>query len=133
METGDLKVLFKRRKGARFSQPYTVPTTCPDEWRTLVRDYLLPIEPSDWVFPGGTHVFGARACMALRTIEPSFTVRALRRGALQAMSRKGASEATLMLFSGHKRADTLMRYLDWGAESADRAQQAREAALHLVA
>jgi hypothetical protein len=49
------------------------------------------------------------------------------------MSQAGVPSETLMTFSGHKRVDTLMRYLNWGAEAAGRAEEARAAAAHLVA
>ena len=89
------------------------------------------MQPDQWLFPGGTRTFGPMVCAALRTANPEYSVRALRRGALQAMAKSGASEATLMLFSGHKRVDTLMRYLNWGAEAGARQIQAQQAAAHL--
>ena len=130
--TGDLKVTFVRGKGARFSQPYAVPTTCPLEWLPLLRQYLSQFKPEDWLFPGGTKVYGPLTSVALRTANPTFTVRALRRGALQAMAESGVPDATLLYFSGHKRLDTLWNYLNWSAASADKAKRAREAAVHLA-
>ena len=128
-----MKVVFKRGKGARFSQPYTVPTVCPQVWRVLVNDYLRDMSLSACLFPRGTGMYAPKVCLALRTIDPTFTARALRRGALQAMAKRGVPQDTLILFSGHKRVDTLMRYLDWGESADDRGRQARAAALHLVA
>ena len=130
--SGDLKVTFVRGKGARFSQPYAVPTTCPLEWLRLLRQYLSQFQPEDWLFPGGTKVYGPLTSLALRTANPTFTVRALRRGALQAMAESGVPDATLLYFSGHKRLDTLWNYLNWSAASADKAKRAREAAVHLA-
>ena len=129
--SGAVKILFCRGKGARFSQPYTVPTRCAEQWRPLLQQYLAERQPTDWLFPGGPRSFGSLVSMALRTANPAYSVRALRRGALQAMSQAGVSSETLMLFSGHKRVDTLMRYLNWGAESEQRATAARAAAAHL--
>ena len=131
--TGDLTVKFSRGKGARFNQPYTVPSTCPEEWRGLLNQFLAPLQPADWLFPGQEKVFGPAVKMALRTANPTYTVRALRRGALQRMAKAGVPHETLMTFSGHKRLDTLMRYLDWGAEAGLRVQAARAAATNLVA
>jgi hypothetical protein len=131
--TGALKLQFCRGKGARFSQPYTVATTCPMEWRGLISQFLAQVPPRDWLFPDGHRTFGRLVNLALRTANPEFTVRALRRGALQAMAHAGVPTETLMTFSGHKRVDTLLRYLNWGAEAEGRAQQARAAAVHLVA
>jgi hypothetical protein len=130
--TGAIKVLFCRGKGARFKQPYTVPTTCLREWRPLLRQYLDALSPEDWVFPGGTRTYGPLTSIALRSANANFTVRALRRGALQAMAIQGVDFATLRLFSGHTNDDTLKRYLDWGAMAGLMAQQARGAARHLA-
>jgi hypothetical protein len=131
--TGAMRVTFCRGKGARFSQPYTVPTTCPLEWRGLLTQYLATFRPTDWLFGGGQPTLGPLVNLALRSANPTFTVRALRLGALQAMSRAGVPLETLTLFSGHKRQDTLLRYLNWGAEAGERSEQARTAALHLMA
>jgi hypothetical protein len=131
--SGAIKITFCRGKGARFSQPYTVPTVCPQEWRRLLLQFITPLHPWEWLFPGGTKRFGPLTNAALRAANPTFTVRALRRGALQALSHAGVPTETLLVFSGHKRVDTLLRYLNCGAEAAERTEQARTAALHLAA
>jgi integrase len=131
--TGKMLILFVRGKGARFSQPYTVPTTMPAAWRVTTRDYLESKQPEDWLFPGGDKAWGSRLRTALRvpSLGATVTVRAIRRGALQAMAHAGVDAATLMLFSGHKRVETLMRYLNWGAEAEALTAGGQRAALHL--
>jgi hypothetical protein len=133
LTSGNLRITFCRGKGAKFAQPYTVPTLCPPVWRQLLVRYLQTLAPTNWLFPGGPPVFGPLASMALRTVNPEYTVRSIRRGALQTMADNNVPFPTLMIFSGHKREDTLLRYLDWGAKAARRAQEARAAALYLVA
>jgi integrase len=128
---GNLKVLFSRGKGARFSQPYTVPSTMPEELRTIVLQYLQDFLPTQWLFPGGTKRFGPLTNQALRSANPTFTVRALRRGALQAMAENKVEFEILMVFSGHKRVDTLQRYLNWGASAGARQHLAQSAARFL--
>ncbi len=133
LEEGKMSVEFSRGKGARFTQPYTVPTVCPQAWRTLLLQYLESMRPTDWLFPGGTMRFGRLVNLALRTVNPKFSVRALRRGALQAMARAGVPLKDCMTFSGHQRLNTLLQYLDLEAEAEERATAARAAAVHLAA
>ena len=109
-----------------------MPTECPSLWRALVWQFLHSLEPEEDLFPGGTRRFGPLVNVALRVAHAEFTVRALRRGALQLMATNGANAETLKLFSGHRRDDTLMRYLNWGAQSADRDAMARSAARYLA-
>jgi integrase len=133
LQTGRLKVLFCRGKGARFNQPYTVPTVCLVDWRSTLARYLEALDsPKAWCFPGGEKKFGPLANLALRCANPEFSVRALRRGALQRMAAAGATDADLMIFSGHKRVDTLHRYLNWGAEAAERTRRAEMLASNLA-
>jgi len=58
---------------------------------------------------------------ALRAVDPSANQRALRRGALQLLASQGSS-------LGHKKEDTLMRYVDFGREDAAGAHDSVEAA-----
>ncbi len=132
LTNGRTHLTFSRGKGAQLVQPYTVPTICIEEWRTLVHRFMQGMMPTEWVFPGGTKTFGPLTNAALRTVNPEYTVRAIRRGALQAMAAAGETDATLMLFSGHKSVDTLHRYLNWGAASAARTTDAFAAAQNLA-
>jgi integrase len=131
--TGELSVLFKIGKGARFSQPYLVPTVCPPAWRLALQQFLRPKQPATKLFPGDQARHATRVNAALRSANPTYTVRALRRGALQLMANQGADFPSLMVFSGHKRVDTLLRYLDWGAHAATRSEEARQWARSLGA
>jgi hypothetical protein len=106
---------------------------CLEQWRPTVLRFLEDLRPTAWVFPGGTHRFGLLTNLALRTANPDYTVRAIRRGALQAMSLDGAPDEVLVIFSGHKSMDTLHRYLNWGAKSAARTGNGFAAALSLAA
>ena len=56
---------------------------------------------------------GSDLCKALRTINPKYEQRSIRRGALQTMASHGTDEETLMRFSGHTQVGTLRRYLNW--------------------
>ena len=130
-ETGKIKVLFSMGKGARASQPYTVPTVCPMRWRGTLALHLGAYEPHQWFFPGGEYQYRIPANLALRAMNRAFTARALRRGALQAMATKNVPHEVLMTFSGHKRDATLLRYLAWGEAAGRQAANAHAAAVHL--
>jgi hypothetical protein len=116
-QSGKMRVMFVRGKGARLADPYTVPTITNQEWRDLLSTYLAKVQPDEWLFPGWERTFGALVNIALRTANPNYTVRAIRRGALQAMAATGAEHKDLMKFSGHKCEGTLLRYLNWGRSS----------------
>jgi hypothetical protein len=53
------------------------------------------------------------------------TLRSFRKGALLHLAALGASDENLQMLSGHKRRDTLLRYLGWGVTSSS-AQAAAE-------
>jgi integrase len=130
--TGHMKVLFARGKGALLGSPYTVPTVCPLEWRGVLSAFLRGFSPEQSLFPGGYDSHGPAVSAALRSVDPSFTARAIRRGALQAMALQGVPLETIMVFSGHKRQATCLRYLGWGNTAEGIARQARAAAAHLA-
>lgn len=143
-ENGNLRVSFHRGKGVRFRQPYTVPTKCPAQWLEELAAFLqaakqrtagklgsdLDLFPAKT--PSETRLRGVRLTEALRAANPALGQRALRRGALQAMAKDGVPLDTLMVFSGHKRKDTLLRYLGWGRTAEDQAQLGRAAAAALA-
>lgn len=119
-----LAVTFRRGKGVRASGPYTV-HTAPIPQQLLPR-FLRHLESRDRVlFP--RRLTGATLKEALRTVDTALEQRSIRRGALQAMARKGVSEELLMRFSGHKRVETLRRYLNWNAVNS-KVQREMEAA-----
>ena len=126
--SGLMQVQFARGKGARFNQPYTVSTFCPELWRALTMQMLERAGPRDWLFPGGEKVFGQLCRMAVRTVCPAYSVKSLRRGALQLLAKSGATDETLTSFSGHKSVDTLKRYLNWGKDFTQRVNNAQQIA-----
>ena len=54
---------------------------------------------------------------ALKAYDPRLSILSVRKGGLQSMAARGASEALLLHHSRHASTDNLMRYLDWGAYS----------------
>jgi hypothetical protein len=75
---------------------------------------------------------GKVVATALKQADPELEQRSIRRGALQHMASDGeTSEETLMMFSGHRRVETLRRYLDWGKKHALREGRGKAAAASL--
>ena len=59
--------------------------------------------------------------------------RSVRRGSLQAMAQAGVPLELLMRFSGHTQEKTLLRYLNWGALTANLQGAMKEAGKALIA
>jgi integrase len=113
----ELRITFRQGKGVSFRGPYTVQTWVPDRWARELQQFISPLQKTDHLFPFSKtdrDARHARLLAAVRRVDPKLNLRAMRRGALQAMAQKGHDAATLMQFSGHKSQDTLMRYLDQG-------------------
>lgn len=122
-------ITFRRGKGVKASGPYTVHTApLPPELLSRWNNYAATRETV--LFP--RRLTGRSLKEALRTIDPSLEQRSIRRGALQAMASHGTSEETLMRFSGHKRVETLRRYLNWNAVNSKVQSEMVNSAQHIV-
>lgn len=129
-----MELSFRRGKRARFSGPYTVATTLSPAWAKEVKTLLAAKRPGEFLFPFPT--LSARLRGQAEIMErarqvsgsESMESRSLRRGALQTLALAGTDEQTLMLFSGHSRPATLMRYLDFGSKASSRKTKTTEAA-----
>lgn len=132
---GRMSVQFRRGKGVTMGAPYTVHTACPPQWQEAVKALLKRVQKG-FLWPCDSRearvALGKGVAAALKRVDPQLEQRSLRRGALQAMAEKGVDESVLMSFSGHRRVDTLHRYLDWGRKAGGRARKAQEAARHLA-
>jgi len=108
---GDLVVMFRRGKGVKARGPYSVHTKVPSHY---LQDFAawLDSHPGGWCFP---QVKGEHIKLGLRKVDPQLEQRSIRRGALITLAKTGASEETLMRFSGHTNTRTLRRYLGWGS------------------
>jgi hypothetical protein len=135
-QTGELMVGFLRGKGARFAQPYHVPSTVPASWRPALSQFLAGFateHPQTMLFPEPLtgHCLGKQVTDTLRTVRPELGQRAMRRGSLQAMAQNGVDLDTLRIFSGHRNVLTLLRYLNWSKDAAVLSREARAAARYL--
>ena len=130
--TNALTIRFVAGKGVLLRGPYTVHTACPPQWSQRLQAYLQQQHPTSLVVPAtpSMRLQDRNACLlrALRVAHPNLSMRAMRRGSLQAMALAGATAETLMSFSGHSQEKTLKRYLDWGRLFGEQQQRAVAAA-----
>ena len=108
----------------------------PLQWKALIDAHLAELPPTGPVFKRATErewsKLSAAITQALRTADPTFGQRALRRGALQTIAADPAVDlATVRLFSGHTNDGTALRYLNWGQRAANRARCGQQAAAAL--
>jgi integrase len=130
-----MSVTFRRGKTAG-AAPFTVHTACPAEWRPFLQDLLDRRTAGQFLWqaasPQARTDMGKTVAAALKQVDPMLEQRSIRRGSLQHMADEKVPDETLLLFSGHKRLETLKRYLDWGRKGGVREQRGREAAQHLI-
>ena len=113
-------VTFKKGKGGAFWGAYTIHTILPlDTWKDMAEMTLRRRnEQSIWT------TSDQRKLSAIVN-KLGINLRSIRRGALLHNAHRGVSDSDLQYLSGHKRIDTLMRYLGWGVESSSSKEAAR--------
>ena len=116
-----VRITFRFGKGGAFWGPYTIAAVLPDH---IVKDVVAltrqktPNEPM-WQEEDQT-------ALARKVAEEGLTLRSIRRGALLTHAQKGATTGQLQLLSGHRRLDTLQRYLGWGVAATTAVDAARQ-------
>lgn len=136
-----VEALFTEGKGAFFWGPYTIHSTMPapvakqlkaffHERRQAARRTSPQRDPGDAPYHAFSQTAQRELSVALGRF-PDHSCRSIRRGALVCNARAGATDAELQLLSGHKRRDTLLRYLGWGHESTEAAGAAASRATKL--
>ena len=105
-------------------QPYTVATTSMTD---STRAHIMSKKEEGtegWLFP---EITNAIILTALRSADPTFESRSLRRGALQHLSASGLSDLELLAYSQHASVETLRRYLNFGWVSGETSNHALKA------
>ena len=120
-------ITFRCGKGAAFWGPYTVHSVLPAD---VAKQVAAACGSKD----KGKSIFNTydQQILSEAVGQMGMDLRAIRKGSLQELALRGASDEQLQLLSGHKRRDTLLRYLGWGvfSHSAASAAAARDA-LHV--
>lgn len=120
-ETERLAVTFRRGKAVKLRRaPFTVHTAM-GEFSKFIRpvlDKAASAQRPAFLFPcsnpAARRDLLTRLTSTLRLIDTRLESRSIRRGALQAMARKGVERRTIMNFSGHSNETTLEIYLGQG-------------------
>ena len=113
-------VTFRFGKGAAWWGPYTIHAVLPQR---AARDLMAALrlgKADEPLFLLGDQAALAAEVGKLRGDAGYLNLRSIRRGAIMYASKCGVPDDELRLLSGHRREDTLMRYLGWGASSASK-------------
>eukprot|EP00760_Papus_ankaliazontas_P016007 PhM_4_TR16751/c0_g1_i3/m.26827 len=114
--------LFTAGKGLHCWGPYTIHTRIPTTIATALREHITRFSSSATVCTTQDQQVLSRALAEL----PDHSLRSIRKGSLTFLADCGVDDSALQLVSGHKRKDTLLRYLGWGQRSSE----AERSALH---
>jgi Phage integrase family len=109
--------------------PYTTHSSIPKEWYELLQRWLVRRQNHDLLFkPDQEKSLTQELRLQLRLRNPKHDLRSLRRGSLCAMAKEGTPIETLLVFSGHRTVDMLLRYIQRGKMSGDRMEKGARAA-----
>ena len=116
-------ITFRYGKGAAFCGPFSVCCRLPATVASALVELLIsararPDAPL-WASRDQSALSAAVAGSC-----PGCSLRSLRKGALVRAAAHGVPDGALMVLSGHRRMDTLHRYLGWGAASSTKAETA---------
>lgn len=107
-----LSITFRSGKCVKQTGPFTIFADVDRTHVDLLHDYIKAMPPSQILIPDSALEHVRRS---VKTLVGGATLRAFRRGSLQAMSSAGLPLSTILLFSRHRNLSTLSRYLGWGA------------------
>lgn len=107
-----VKLTFRFGKGAAWWGPFTLHALCDSEVAKALQA-LVDARPQGSLFTPSE-----QATLSALMKDEHLTLRAIRRGSLQYLALCGVPDEKIQLLSGHKRRDTLLRYLGWGRWSS---------------
>jgi hypothetical protein len=122
-------LVFRRGKGAYWWGPYSVSVALDAQLTLDLQAYLTTrtVSPSTLLFTTADQTALSRC---IRARSPELGILSVRKGAIQDLAARGLSDKNLACLTGHRSTRTLLRYLGWGALSAD-AREAADAAVKL--
>lgn len=120
-----ITVQMKRGKGAHFRGPYTVFTAIPRNEASILSQMLATRRPSVRLFPDIAQR-RTEALVELRKVDTRTSVPSIRRGAIRFLAAQGLTQEELMKVTGHKRLETLLRYLGDGRQRTTEEEQRQE-------
>ena len=107
---------FRYGKGACFWGPYSIHASLP---KMVAKALVTLASVQQKIFS-----LQDQGQLALLLKANNLCCRSVRRGSLLHLASLGTQDVALQLLSGHKKKETLMRYLGWGAHSATAKQAA---------
>jgi hypothetical protein len=118
-----LTAIFVEGKGAVLYGPFTIHTKMPVAEAKALLEYLRRRPPTAHAFDDAMQ---STLKEIIKTLE-DHSLRSIRKGSFVHLATKhNVSDSALQLLSGHKRMETLHRYLGWGLHSADAKRGAEE-------
>jgi len=110
-------VTFRFGKGAAFWGPYSVHAVLPRRVAAELTAAINARPADEALFSLHDQATLSHAIAAVAQGTGRLNLRSVRRGAIQDAAQRGLSDADVMRLSGHRRLDTLYRYLGWGIGS----------------
>lgn len=125
----DWAITWNSAKTTKKVGPYTTHSCIPNDWYELVQRWLSRNKGTQPLFPMDRQkqMLGEIRTQ-LRQHNRKHDLRSIRRGALCAMAKEGTPIETLLVFSGHRSVDMLLRYIQRGRMSGDRTEKGARAA-----
>ena len=108
----EVKLTFRYGKGAAWWGPFTLHAICDAATVKALQDHISA-RPEGPLF-----TFAEQRVLSALMKDEHLTLRAIRRGSLQHLASCGVSDDQIQILSGHRRRETLLRYLGWGRWSA---------------
>ena len=128
----EMTVFFERGKVIGKIDPYHVHTTIPTAMAEILQRFLEKQNLSKFMFPrpskAAREAFLGQIRNHLRTINPLYDTRSLRRGTAQSLADQGVALATIMTFTKHTDVAMLRRYLRYGKTRSEETRKSTEAA-----
>ena len=128
----DLSIYFETGKIIGKVDPYWVHTAIPTDLAEALQRYLDRMQHSKFLFPMPSkrtrEAFMKQVRTHLRTINPRYDSRGLRRGAAQNLANQGVPLARIMELTKHADLGMLKRYLGYGKSLSEEARKSTDIA-----
>jgi hypothetical protein len=118
--TSHVSITFHTGKIVPYCGPYTIHVVLPKDVTCALRAAVNHTPADAALFTTRDQSILAGVIGALQGHDddlPRLNLRSIRRGSVLHLAANGVRDVELQLLTGHKRMDTLLRYLGWGRES----------------
>jgi hypothetical protein len=115
-----VSITFHTGKIVPYCGPYTIHVVLPKDVTCALRTAVQRTHPDAALFTTRDQAVLAGVIGALQGHGddlPRLNLRSIRRGSVLHLAASGVRDVELQLLTGHKRMETLLRYLGWGRES----------------